>query len=123
MKQLHHQGASLAELAKKLGWSKKRVRDLIELADLPDDLKRGYLEGKLGRKKVQAVARARVKAARKTEVIFAATEVAMTSQPSPLPAMTAEQRQKMVEEHARRIMEWSIRLVWVMASEVRCSAR
>ncbi len=130
LKQLHKEGTSLAGLAKKLGCSKRHVRDLVELADLPEDLKRGYLEGKLGRKKVLTEARARVKAAQKTEAMVTTKEVPTTPQPSasgmpqpnapgtpkpsaPVkpqpstpPVMTVEHYRRKVEENVELAMDW-----------------
>jgi hypothetical protein len=105
-KQLCDEGASLNDLAEKFGGSKTRARDLVSLAGLPEDLKQGYLEGKLGRKKVLALARARNKATQASEVVSSQEDLPKKSQPSPLPVITAEQRQKKLEEYTKLIMDW-----------------
>lgn len=51
----------MAELAEKFGCSKSLVRDLLRLANLPDDLKQAYLEAKVGRKKGLKMDRTRKK--------------------------------------------------------------
>ncbi len=68
-KQLLDQGYTLAKLAEKFGCSKSLVSNLVQLANLPDDLKRAYLEGRTGRKKVLEMARARKKKVEKKEAV------------------------------------------------------
>ena len=69
------------------------------LGSLPEDLEQAYLQGKLGRKKVLALARTRRKPVQEMQ----ATDSGMQSQAaqSSGPAMTESQRQSEIDKYAK----------------------
>ena len=67
LKVLHKQGLSLHELGRRWGRNPKLVRDLVQLANLPEDMKQQIREGKLGRKKALKMAEALKNAASKPQ--------------------------------------------------------
>jgi len=103
-KSLVEQGESLSKLARRAGCSKSQARDLVMLGSLPEDLEQGYLQGKLGRKKVLALARTRRKPVQEMQ----ATDSGMQSQAaqSSGPAMTESQRQGEIDKYAKLVTDW-----------------
>ncbi len=106
-KQLLDQGDSLAEVAQKIDCSRSQVRNLAMLANLPKDLEEAYLQGKVGRKKVLAMVRARRNAVAAKEV--GATGELLPGNPGqyPVPAPNSEERQKKGSEYAKLIIDWA----------------
>ena len=103
LKRLHEKGQSLAEIAGKHRYSKSLVRDLVNLASLPRDLEEAYLQGKIGRKTVVKMARARRSAVKKNPP-------APIQQPqpkqNPVPVMTEEERERKISKGAALMIEW-----------------
>lgn len=104
-KQLHEQGLSFAQIAKKFKCSKSLVRDLVDLASLPHDLEEEYLAGRLGRKKAINLARALRKGKESTSASLT-EKPQMEPKQRPEPVMTRAERQAKVTELATIIVEW-----------------
>ena len=122
MKQLFEQGYSHEKLAERLRRNKSLIRELIILGGLLKDLEEAYLEGKVDRKKVLKMARARKNDIKSTAPLTPEnpqrvldqnpppepTAVVRTGkrQQSSVSAMTEEERQEKISEYAKLIVDW-----------------
>lgn len=103
-KKLAEQGGSLATLARKFRCSKSHVRDLIMLASLPRDLQQAYVQGRLGRKKVLALARAHTKQVQITDET--SSELQEQPQQNSDLIMSESERQAYIAQHAKLVVDW-----------------
>ena len=92
LKVLHGQGLSLHELGRQWGRNSKLVYNLVQLANLPEDMKQQIREGKLGRKKALKMAEALKRAAGK-----------------PQPPLTPAEFQAQVKALESLIVEWLLK--------------
>ena len=92
LKVLHQQGLSLHELGRRLGRNPKLVRDLVQLANLPEDKKQQIREGKLGRKKALKMATAMKSAAGQ-----------------PPPSLTTAEVEEQAKPFVSLIVDWLLR--------------
>ena len=102
-KKLADCGATLGTLARKFGCSKSHVRDLIMLASLPRDLQQAYVQGRLGRKKVLALAR-------DTKQVQISDETGSELQEQPKQnsdlIMSESERQAYIAQRAKLVVDW-----------------
>jgi len=103
-KVLAEQGESLGKLARKAGCSKSQARDLVMLGTLPEDLEHAYLQGKLGRKKVLALARARKSSAQTSRVTASGVQLQVLQ--GSHPAITESERHSEIEKYGTLVMDW-----------------
>jgi hypothetical protein len=101
---LADEGESLATLAQKFACSKSLVRDFIMLASLPEDLEKPYMQGKLGRKKVLALARDRKKPVEATQVL--GSRVQLQSLQGTRPVMDKSARRGEIAKYATLVVDW-----------------
>ena len=122
VKKLFEQGYSHGELAKTFGCKTGVIRERIILGSLPEDLKEVFLEGKIDRKEVLKIYRARKNNGKSTVPFRPETpQRIMDLNPQPAPAavvrtnetrqnppslMTEEDRQEKISEHAKLIVDW-----------------